>query len=71
MIQVPADEENNTDERFFLVGSSLNDEKREEMDSFLRANIDVFAWQPYYMRGIDVEVMCHKLHIDKNFKPVK
>ena len=23
------------------------------------------------MPGIDAEVMCHRLHIDKNFKPIK
>lgn len=23
------------------------------------------------MTGIDADVMCHKLHIDKNFKPIK
>lgn len=41
------------------------------MVNFLRTNIDVFAWQPYDMLDIDSEVMCHKIHIDKKFKPVK
>ena len=41
------------------------------MAEFLKANIDVFEWQPSDMSGIDAEVMCHKLHIDKNFKPIK
>ena len=41
------------------------------MVTFLRKNVDVFAWQPSDMPGIDAEVMCHKLHIDKGFKPVK
>ena len=41
------------------------------MVEFLRKNVDVFVWQPSEMPGIDAEVMCHKLHIDKNFKPVK
>ena len=38
---------------------------------FLRANINVLAWQPYDMPGIDAEVMCHRLYIDKKIKSVK
>ena len=41
------------------------------MIKFLRKNVDMFAWQPSDMLSIDPEVMCHKLHIDKKFKPVK
>ena len=41
------------------------------MVTVLRRNIDVFDWQPSDMPGIDAEVICHKLHIDKGFKPVK
>ena len=41
------------------------------MTKFLRKNIDVFAWQLSDMPGIDAEVMCYKLHINKNFNPVK
>ena len=71
MIQVPAEENNPTKERFYLVGSTLTEKEREEMVTFLRKNMDVFAWQPSDMPGIDAEVICHKLHIDKGFKPVK
>ena len=71
MLQVPTEESNPTEERFFLVGSTLNEEERKEMVDFLRKNVDVFAWKPSDMPGIDAEVMCHKLHIDKDFKPVK
>ena len=54
-----------------MVGNSLTGEERKQMVSFLRANVDVFAWQPYDMPGVDAEAMCHKLHINKNYKPVK
>ena len=54
-----------------MVGSSLNDEEKTKTVSFFRANNDVFAWQPYDLLGIDAEVMCHRLHIDNNFKPIK
>lgn len=59
------------EEIFFLVGSSLGDEENEELVRFLRANIDVFACQPYDMPEINAKIMCYRLHIDKDFKPVK
>ncbi|CAL5392905.1 unnamed protein product [Camellia sinensis] len=37
------------EERFFLLGSSLAEEKEKELETFLRANIEVFAWTPYEM----------------------
>ncbi|XXG59270.1 hypothetical protein AAC387_Pa04g1380 [Persea americana] len=39
------------------------------MDLFLE-NKEVFAWTPYEMPGIDPAVMCHKLNVDPNHKPV-
>ena len=56
------------EDKFFLLSSCL---EREELVRFLRLNLDVFAWQPNDMPAIDAEVMCHKLHIYKNFKPIK
>ena len=49
----------------------MNEKEKEHMVKFLRENIDVFAWQPYDMPGIDAEVMCHRIHIDKGFRSVK
>lgn len=71
LIQVLTVSGNQADERFFLVSSSLNEKEREQMTQFLRDNIDVFPWQPYDMPNIDADVMCHRLHIDPNFKPIK
>ena len=41
------------------------------MVEFLKANIDVFAWQAYDMPSINSTVMCHKLHIDPTTKLIK
>lgn len=49
----------------------MGDEEQEKMVNFFRANINVFAWQSYEFPDIDARVMCHRLHIDKNFKPIK
>ncbi|KAM7499682.1 hypothetical protein LguiA_024096 [Lonicera macranthoides] len=60
-----------TEERFFLIGSSLTGEERDQMVKFLKAIIDMFAWQPSKMPAIDAEMMCNKLDINKDYKPVK
>jgi hypothetical protein len=39
--------------------------------TFLRVNLDVFAWQMSDMPGIPREVIEHKLGIDPAFKPTK
>ena len=40
------------------------------MLKLLLQNKEVFAWTPYEMLGISLEVMCHKLNVDPNHKPV-
>ena len=56
------------EERFFLLGVGLAEER--ELEAFLRANIEVFAWTPYEMPGIDPKVTCHQLNVDRSAKPV-
>ena len=58
------------EERFFLLSSSLAEENDKELEAFLRANIEVFAWTSYKMSGIDPEVTCHKLDVDRSAKLV-
>jgi hypothetical protein len=38
---------------------------------FLKANLDMFAWKPSNMKGIQREVAEHKLNIKPGSKPVK
>jgi hypothetical protein len=38
---------------------------------FLKANLYVFAWKPFDMKGIPREVAEHKLNIKSGSKPVK
>ncbi|XXG76111.1 hypothetical protein AAC387_Pa08g0534 [Persea americana] len=44
-------------------------EKTELLDLLLK-NKEVFAWTPYEMPCIDLAVICHKLNVDPNHKPV-
>lgn len=57
------------EECFFLLGSGLGEEEEKELEIFLRANIEVFAWTSYKMPSIDLEVTCHRLNVDKSAKP--
>ena len=57
--------------KHFLIGSSLNDAERAELTLFLRQNVDILAWEPYDCPGLDADVVCHRLHIDKSLTPRK
>ena len=36
---------------------------------FLIQNVDVFAWSPYEVLGVDPEFIVHKLNVDPSFPP--
>ena len=38
---------------------------------FLIQNVDVFAWSPYEVPGMDPEFIVHKLNVDPSFPPKK
>ena len=55
---------------FFLIGSQLPEPEKAELLNLLVENKEIFAWTPYEMPGINPIVMCHKLNVDPNHKPV-
>ena len=67
------------DDRNFLIGSSVTKEERVEMLLFLVQNIDVFAWNPYEVPGVDPyevpgmdpEFIVHKFNVDPLYLPKK
>ena len=58
-------------DRYFQIGTSMNDRERVEMLLFLLQNVDVFAWNPYEVPGVDPEFIVHKLNVDPSFPPKK
>ena len=38
---------------------------------FLIQNVDVFAWSPYEVPGVDPKFIVHKLNVDPSFHPKK
>ena len=57
LVEVKIDEKH--PDKFFLLGSSLSSTERLEVLEFLTSNIEVFAWTPYDMSGIDPNFICH------------
>ncbi|KAL2246210.1 UNVERIFIED_CONTAM: Retrovirus-related Pol polyprotein from transposon [Sesamum indicum] len=41
------------------------------MITFLRSNVDMFAWDPSDFRGINPEVIVHRLNVDPSMRPVQ
>ena len=53
------------------LGKNMSDEPREAISTFLKQNLDVFAWKHSDMEGIDPKIICHRLNLDSDRNPVK
>ena len=49
----------------------MKDEDKVQVLLFLTQNIDVFAWSPYKVPGIDLDFIVHKLNVDPSYPPKK
>ena len=59
------------DDRSFQIRASMTDEDRVEMLLFLVQNVNVFAWSPYEVLGVDPEFIVHRLNVDPLSPPKK
>ena len=57
-------------EKTTQIGSNLIPETKEEIVSFLKDNLDVFAWSHKDMLGIPASIIQHRLKVDSEKKPV-
>ena len=57
--------------KYFQVGASMSNEERVQVLLFLIQNMDVFAWNPYEVLGVDPGFIVHKLNIDPSYPPKK
>lgn len=53
------------------IECDLNEKIRAELVSFLKENINTFAWYPEDLPGVSIDVIGHELNVDPSFKPVK
>ena len=56
-------------EKFFRVGAKLPLQEKANLLEFLRANVDVFAWDPYEAPGVDPSFICHRLNVNPAVPP--
>ena len=57
--------------RSFQIGTSMKHEDQVNLLLLLVQNLDVFAWSPYKVPGVDLEFITHKLNVDTLFPPKK
>ena len=58
-------------EKFFQLGFQLPHQEREELQEFLKQNIDVFACNAYEAPRVDLEFICHHLNVNPLIIPKK
>ena len=58
-------------EQTVLIGQELSPEREAELLSFLRQNVDVFAWSPKDLPGIDRSIAEYRLNVDPSVKPIR
>nr|KYP53812.1 Retrovirus-related Pol polyprotein from transposon 17.6 [Cajanus cajan] len=57
-------------EQVTYIGADMNEEHRSALCRVIMENKDLFAWTPSDMPGVDPKVMCHKLSICAEAKPI-
>ncbi|XP_052204129.1 uncharacterized protein LOC127809407 [Diospyros lotus] len=57
-------------EKSLKLGKNLAPELKSQLTDFLKAKLDVFAWNHEDMVGIALEVMTHRFNVDPSYKPV-
>ena len=53
------------------IEADLAPSDKTQLKNLIEQYKDVFAWSPADMPGIDINVSCHKLLIDKGVKPIQ
>ena len=68
--QVPVEEDGSSGATF-TIGANLDPDQEEALVKFLRANREVFAWEPKQLVGVPRGVIEHHLRVCPNVLPVK
>ena len=69
VVDLPGDNKELT--KVLKLRKNLSEEIQEAISTFLKNNLDVFTWKHSDMEGIDPKVMCHRLNLDSNKKPIR
>ena len=56
--------------RYFQIRANMGGQ--DKVETLLRIqNVDVFAWSPYEVPGVDPKFIVHRLNVDPSFPPKK
>ena len=69
LVDLPVDNKEPT--KVLKLGKNLSEELKEAISTFLKSNLDVFAWKHSDLEGIDPKVMSHRLNLDSDKKPIR
>ena len=58
------------DDRTIRIRDDLEPSDKAQLKNLIEQYKDIFAWMPADMLGIDINMSCHKLLIDKSTKLV-
>ena len=64
-------EEDGSSGATFTIGANLDPDQEEALVKFLRANKEVFAWEPDQLVGVPRGVIEHHLKVCPNIRPLK
>jgi len=53
------------------INATVEPEEEKELLEFLRKNQDVFVWSASDLRGVNRDIIEHRLNINPNIKPKK
>ncbi|XP_072062012.1 uncharacterized protein [Arachis hypogaea] len=56
--------------KYTYLGIALKNDEQDRLTELLRQNVDLFAWTPADMPGIDPNVVCRKLAINPLVRPI-
>lgn len=57
-------------DRYWMIGSSMSEDEQSSLVRPFDQNLDIFAWAPHEMAGVDPDVISHKLGLDPKARPV-
>ena len=63
--------EDGTASATFTIGAGLPQDQEEALINFLRANKDVFAWEPKDLAGVPRGIIQHHLRVCPNVRSMK
>ncbi|KAL2531724.1 Uncharacterized protein Adt_05075 [Abeliophyllum distichum] len=56
-------------EKVLRIGKELNKQMKSQITTFLKSNVDVFAWEHTDIEKMDPKFACHRLNTSPDIKP--